>query len=338
MENLEKTVISTRIRLARNLSGYPFPHRLNAKTAKEIVGLLRLPLSSMEEYSLYFADALSDEQLLAFKENYFISQAFIDHKAISAVYINRDRTVSVMVNEEDHIREQYYMRGYCPLPRAYDYLRGIDETIGDCVKFAFDKRLGFLTACPTNLGTGLRASVMLFLPELSKRSERFRAVCGEIARMGMTVRGVYGEGSRAEGSMFQVSNEVTLGLEESEILRQVSDVVRNLTETEITLQRERIQKDRVGLEDECFRAYALLTHCRKLDAEEFARLMSTVKLGVSTGVFFADSMGGLDEFIIQMRNSNLDRAFKETLSGETRAIRRAELVRERLPALVRCEE
>ena len=136
MDNLESTVISTRIRLARNIADYPFPHKLkDRKQAREIVELLRLPLSQTDEFRLSYVDELSEVELALLKENYLISQALIDNKGVSAVYINKDETVSIMVNEEDHVREQYYMKGL-HLFKGYEYLSGIDDVIGDCVKFA----------------------------------------------------------------------------------------------------------------------------------------------------------------------------------------------------------
>ena len=206
MDNLESAVVSTRIRLARNLADYPFPHRLKSREqAREIVSLLRLPLSQIDSFRCIYVEETDEEELEMLKENYLISQALIDKREVGAVYINQEENISIMVNEEDHVREQYYIKGF-QIFKGYEYLSGIDDVIGDCVRFAYDERLGYLTACPTNLGTGLRASVMLFLPAITRRPDLFGDLKDRMRRKGMVVRGVYGEGSNADGDMYQISN------------------------------------------------------------------------------------------------------------------------------------
>ena len=337
MDNLESTVISTRIRLARNLADYPFPHKLKSREqAREIVELLRLPLGEIDKFRCIYVDETSADELEMLKENYLISQALIDKRGVSAVYINQEENVSVMVNEEDHVREQYYIKGF-HLLKGYEYLSGIDDVIGDCVKFAFDKDWGYLTACPTNLGTGLRASVMLFLPAITKRPDLFSGLKNRMQREGLTVRGVYGEGSEADGYMYQISNEITLGYSEQKILEDVSNAVYTIAETEIRARQEMSEADPVGVRDACGRAYGILTNCVRLDSREFIQLMAQFKLGVSMGLYNIDKMSELDDLIIGMRDSNISRFSKETLDKEGRDIYRAECVQAKLKELLRGE-
>lgn len=334
MDTLESVVISTRIRLARNLADYPFPQKLleNRAAAREISELLELPLRHIDDFQRFYLDETDDEQLALLKENYLISQSLIDHREISAVYINQPETVSVMVNEEDHLREQYYTKGF-QLYKAYEYLSGIDDVIGDCVKLAYDDRLGFLTACPTNLGTGLRASVMLFLPAMTRRG-MLRELMERMRRLGMTVRGVYGEGSTAEGYMYQISNEITLGPSEREILESVYDAVYKIAETEVRARKEMYEADRVGVRDACGRAYGVLTNCARLDNPEFLKLMADFKMGVSLGLYEVRKMSELDDLIIGMRDSNIMRFFTGRLSKEDLCVYRAEYVQKRIKEIL----
>ena len=337
MDNLESTVISTRIRLARNLADYPFPHKLKSREqAREIVELLRLPLGEIDKFRCIYVDETSADELEMLKENYLISQALIDKRGVSAVYINQEENVSVMVNEEDHVREQYYIKGF-HLLKGYEYLSGIDDVIGDCVKFAFNKDWGYLTACPTNLGTGLRASVMLFLPAITKRPDLFSGLKDRMQREGLTVRGVYGEGSEADGYMYQISNEITLGYSEQKILEDVSNAVYTIAETEIRARQEMSEADPVGVRDACGRAYGILTNCVRLDSREFIQLMAQFKLGVSMGLYNIDKMSELDDLIIGMRDSNISRFSNETLDKEGRDVYRAECVQAKLKELLRGE-
>lgn len=330
MDSLESVVISTRIRLARNLAEYPFPHKLknDEKQAREIAELLELPLKHIDDFQRFYLNETDEEQLALLKENYLISQSLIDHKEIAAVYINPSETVSVMINEEDHLREQYYTKGF-QLYKAYEYLSGIDDVIGDCVKLAYDDEFGFLTACPTNLGTGLRASVMLFLPALTRRG-MLRDLVEHMRRLGMTVRGVYGEGSGVEGYMYQISNEITLGPSEREILQLVYDAVYKIAETEVRARKEMYADDPVGIRDACGRAYGVLTNCAKLEYGEFLRLMADFKMGVSLGIYETEKISELDDLVIGMRDSNIMRFFTGRLSKSELSVYRAEYVQKKL--------
>ena len=304
-ELYKKVAVSTRVRLARNFQDYPFPNRLkDVEAAREMVRLVSAELMRAEEFRLYDMSKLTSEDAAYLIERNLISQDLLKHREIAAALVSLDESISVMINEEDHIREQYFMKG-CFLRRTYERISGIDDIIAECIPFAYDKELGYLTACPTNLGTGLRASVMLFLPALSRRGI-LRRLLPQFNRMGLTVRGTFGEGSNTEGELFQVSNEVTLGKTEEEILTTVQEVV-----------------DEVVLTDSILRSYGALTNCMTMDEREFMRRLVDVKLGVALGIFRGD-IGMLDDLIVAMRPANINRRFARILTEEEQNIYRAE--------------
>ncbi len=320
----KKTVISTRVRLARNLEGYPFPSHLKSeKQAKEIIRLVSSGFSRLDEFKLYYMDAVDDENAVCLMENHLISPMLIKNKRFSAALINTQENVSIMINEEDHLREQCIVKGF-DLPLAYDTMNGIDNRIGKSMKFAFDEQFGFLTACPTNLGTGLRASVMLFLPALTVNGVMPRVI-RSISRLGLTVRGVYGEGSDAEGYMYQISNEVTLGVTEEEILTQVKEAVLKICELEEAERRNLIQgSSALEIQDECLRAYGILTNCAKISTREFVSLTAKVKLGACLGYINIDDVSAIDDLVIKLTPSNITAAAGKQLTALERDVYRAQ--------------
>ena len=313
LESFESVVASTRMRLARNFADYPFPNVLvksahAEEQAGEMVGILSSELQRVDPFMLYEMNSISEERAALLKERNLISRDLIANKRISAALISPDEKISVMINEEDHLRVQYFMRGL-DLKRALEGVWGIDDIISDTIPFAYDSELGYLTACPTNLGTGMRASVMLFLPALSRRG-LMKKTAPQLSHGGLTVRGASGEGSGTEGDFFQVSNEMTLGFSEEDILDLVERAVEMLTEFEI---RERMRMKAEGgltLLDEIGRSYGTLLGCKKITAQELASRVADIKLGIALGYLEGDRdgeklMSELDEFMVKMRPANL---------------------------------
>lgn len=329
MADVENTVVSTRIRLARNLDGYPFPsHLKDERQAKEIIRLVSAAASRLYEFKLYNMDAISEEEATSLMENHLISPNLIKSKRKSAALINRrEESVSIMINEEDHLREQCILKGL-DLRRAYDVMSEIDNRIADSIKFAYDEQLGYLTACPTNLGTGLRASVMFFLPALTM-SGLMPKVIRSVSRLGLTVRGIYGEGSEAEGYIYQISNEVTLGVTEDEILSQVEEVVRKVCELE-EAERENLKKGATALDvkDDCLRSYGILTNCAKLTTGELIKLAANVKLGACLNYLNINDVSKIDDLVVKMRPSNINAAAARKLTPMERDVYRAHYVSE----------
>lgn len=324
MDNTCSTVMSTRIRLARNLEGYPFPSHLKSdKQAKEIIRLASSGLSRLEEFRLHYMDGISEDEAQSLIENHLISPALLNNRRRSAVLINHEESISVMINEEDHLREQCIVKGL-DLQFAYETMSEVDGCISGTMKFAFDEQLGYLTACPTNLGTGLRASVMMFLPALTINGVMPR-IMKSVARLGLTVRGIYGESSAAEGYTYQISNEVTLGVTETEILRGVEEVVLKICKLEET-ERERLATgvSALDIQDECLRSYGILLNCAKLTTEELIRLAANVKLGAALGYIKNENVANIDELVVKMRPSNIMEAAAKKLTPLERDVYRAQ--------------
>lgn len=303
--DLESTIVSTRVRLARNIAGYPFPSKLkNTEQAKEIIRLVNTEASRVGVFNLYFMDAVSDIVARCLMEDHLISADLIANKKYGAALIDEEEKFSIMINEEDHLREQYLLRGF-RLNRAYEKISAMDDMLSKSIRFAYDKQLGYLTACPTNLGTGLRASVMLFLPGLT-RLNKMNNLIHHISRLGLTVRGVYGEGSVAEGYMYQISNEVTLGVEEETILSEVENAVLEVVGLEARAREQLVKNDLIGVKDDCRRSFGILTNCEKVSFKEFLQLISNVKLGAALGYVPSAIYPRSTTLIVAVRPANIN--------------------------------
>ena len=316
-------IIKSRVRLARNLSDYPFKVN-DVKTAREIVKKVNRALVKCDTFNLYFTSNLTQLSLEAMKERHLISQNLIDNKECGAALINSDESISIMINEEDVIREQCFMRGL-RLSESYERLDRLDDELCKYLNIAFDKKIGYLTACPTNVGTGLRASVMLFLPALTE-SGRIADLVEEVSRLGLTVRGVYGEGSNAEGAIYQVSNEVTLGVSEYDILKEVEDTVIEICKAERKECERIFVKKELKTMDRAKKSFGVLTNAVMLSYSEFLSHVANVKLGAMLGMISINDTTAIDDLIISVRPANLCEQYGKKLSAIDRDLFRAELV------------
>ncbi|MBQ9730160.1 MAG: ATP--guanido phosphotransferase [Clostridia bacterium] len=279
----QSTVVSTRIRLARNVAAYPFPEKLSKEQAQEIVRAVRYEIDRLDDFSEHDISAMSLTQATYLQEKHLISPALVKSKRVSAAFIDGQETVSVMVNEEDHLREQYILKGF-DLYKAYERINELDDFLGSKMNFAYDERLGYLTACPSNLGTGMRASVMMFLPGLSKY-KKIDKMMQKLKERGMTVRGVFGEGTAAEGYLYQVSNERTLGVAEMDILSEVEETANFLGDMEEYARKKMLEEDGLTLRDMCLRSFGTLCNCATLSQEELTSSLVKVRLGLALGFF-----------------------------------------------------
>lgn len=340
MENtpkfIETIVISTRIRLARNFASYPFPRKMDGAQAEDIVYLVGDGLEkfdSVEKFNRYDIAKTDEQTLRALQEEYLISPALMKNPYGSA-FVSKDREISIMVNEEDHLREQYVCKGF-DLFKAYERISGIDDALAGMFDFAFDDKLGYLTACPSNLGTGMRASVMMFLPGLIWSGE-LKKYLPVLKAGGLTVRGSFGEGTDAQGFMYQVSNERTLGLSEQEIINDMVRMTMTLCDLEIRAREEMLKTSETEIRDRCLRAYGVLTNCALLGMEEFLQKTTDLRLGVALGFFEAKDRRKLDEFFDDMRPTLF--RINNGLTGESEEfcdMLRAETVSGALPKLLR---
>ena len=223
VKNEDFIIVSSRIRLARNLKDYTFPNMLDKDKADEIINLVFNACDNIGNFNNYKLKNLKSNILLEYLYDHLISQDLIDNAENAGVTISTDNTVSIMINEEDIIREQCTLKGLS-LKKAYDIINDIDNELSLTLSFAYDSKLGFLTACPTNIGTGIRASVMMFLPALTI-TKNMEQVINTVSKMGISIRGAYGEGSSATGYLFQISNQNSLGKTEQEIIQNVETTV-----------------------------------------------------------------------------------------------------------------
>ena len=321
------SIIMSRVRLARNLEGYPFKVK-DVPTAKEIIKKVNRAVVKCDTFNLFYTANLTATELEAMKERHLISQNLIDNRDCGAALINSDESISIMINEEDVIREQCFMRGLM-LTEAYKRLQVIDDELSKNLDIAYDERYGYLTACPTNLGTGLRASVMMFLPALST-SGKISALIKETQKLGLTVRGLYGEGSDAEGYIYQISNEVTLGVSEQEIIKEVEQTVLEICQAERDATERLYVKNELATMDRARKSYGVLTNALMLGYGEFLTHISNVKLGAMLGLISISDLSAIDDLIIRVRPANVCEQYGKKLSALNRDLFRAEIVANKL--------
>lgn len=319
--------VSSRIRLARNLKGIPFPSRMTASQREELN--LRVKDAILES-NTPFAKTLKyidmrdvpEAQKYAMVERHIISPEFANITDPTAIILSQDESISIMIGEEDHIRIQVILSGL-QLNEAYDIAERIDTLLYGSLQFAFDSKLGFLTECPTNLGTGLRASVMLHLPALEWGGE-LENLGTSIGKIGFTVRGMYGEGSKSLASLYQISNQITLGLSEKNALENLQIITTQLMEKE-TESRNNLK--RLQLEDVCWRALGTLQNSRILSSDEMMNLLSSVKLGKSMGILNIETSP--IKLLIEAQPFMLMQKYG-IMEPDERDIYRANLIRENL--------
>lgn len=324
-------VVTSRVRLARNLEGWPFKARLDEARAGELEEHLRENLGRLEVagdqayLGLAGLEPLDRELLL---ERHLISVELARGRGPRGVFFSRSRNVSIMVNEEDHLRLQALGPGPTLEP-LFEQLKDVDQALGRRVQYAYHSRFGYMTSCPTNVGTGLRLSVMLHLPALVY-SREIETVLNAAAKMRLAVRGFYGEGTSYVGDFFQVSNQVTLGRSAEKLLQDVSKVLPKLVEQERTVRRTILEQEAAALEDRVFRAYGLLTHARRINSQEALDLLSQVRLGVCLGMLKSPGLKTVNELLVMSQPAHVQVREKRELEEDGRDVARARLIRERL--------
>src|SRR6267378_104252 len=324
-------VISSRVRLARNLRNRPFPGWAKKAERGSILELIRSRVAALPEMQEAFAESLQDLSALdrqVLVERHLISREHAAKGVGSAVVVNRRQTLSIMINEEDHLRMQSIRSGL-QLKQAFKLLDKIDTALENELEFAYDQRLGYLTACPTNVGTGMRASAMLHLPGLVL-SELINQVVQAVSKIGLAVRGLYGEGTEAMGNLFQISNQTTLGEKEDEIVNRLSKVIETIIEKEHDARQMLIQKKSNTLWDQIGRAYGVLTFAHAMTSKEALNLLSIMKLGVDLGAFPEDRRLPIDELFIETQPAHLQKTSQQKLNAEERDHLRAQIIRDRL--------
>lgn len=328
-------VISSRVRLARNLEGYNFSLKLEPEDARKMIDDSLEKIRGMKEFtdfSTYDFKDLDVYQKVAMKERHVISN-FLLNQDMAAGLVSPDENMSIMINEEDHIRIQAYVSGM-DMNKAYTMADKADDSIGKGLKYAYDEKYGYLTTCPSNVGTGMRASYMLHLPALAG-SNRIAGIATEIGRFGLVLRGIYGEGSRSLGYIYQVSNQVTLGLSEREIIDNLNNITQQIITQERNLRKQYVTKKRTTALDGVYRSYGVLKYARKMSLKDGMVLLSELRLGLAENLIkvASDVDCSIYQLMIGIQPANLQMLSGHELSEEEIDVQRSEFIRDNLPLI-----
>jgi len=326
--NKTAIVLMTRIRLARNLAGNSFPGWAKPGQREEILTTCRDALvatAPMKRSLSVSVDELSDLEKQILVERHLISRELSGAKAGAGAVISRDQSFSVMINEEDHLRIQVLRSGF-QLKKAWTAINDLDSALEDSLDYAFSPTLGYLTACPTNLGTGMRASAMMHLPALVIASQMEKVVRA-VNQLGMVVRGLFGEGSDASGSIFQISNQTTLGESEEGIIKRLGSVLNSIIEHELNARQKLLEADSHKIFDKIGRAFGILQNGHVLSSSEAMNLLSLIRLGVDLGVFPDTNRCVVDRLLIEAQPGHLQHAQRGELEPSARDLLRATRLR-----------
>ena len=325
--------ISSRIRLARNLEAYPFTPRLTREQGAEILEKVRnavynssdAELNGLSYMEIQTLEPINKQVLV---EKHLISPEFAEGDSSRAAIISKDGRISIMVNEEDHLRLQCIFPGM-QIEEAWKLCSRIDTQLEEKLDFAFDKSSGYLTCCPTNTGTGIRASVMLHLPALSMTGY-IKGILETCSKLGVAVRGNYGENSEASGNMFQISNQITLGQTEEEIIAGISNITSLIAEQERILRAELYRQNPLRFEDKIFRSLGLLSNARIISTEESLKLLSDIRLGIIMKLMAGMELEDINEMMLMIQPAYLQKLSGGQLAPDERDQRRAGLIRKKL--------
>ena len=325
-------VFSSRIRLARNLEKMIFSNWANPEQQEQTLAVIQPVVKELEMIRnnglfLRMKELSSvDKQFLV--ERHLISREHIAKSESKGVAISADETLSIMINEEDHLRIQVLLPGF-NLDECWEMIEKVDGELEKGLQFAFSPKLGYLTACPTNTGTGMRASVMLHLPALVL-TKQINRVVQAIVKLGLTVRGLFGEGTEATGNFFQISNQVSLGRSEAEIMDNIKRIIKQVIEYEQNARQSLVAKNKSTLEDQIWRSYGILKNAHIISSQEAIELLSNVTLGIDAGLINGLTREVINEVFILTQPAHLQKLDGKNLTPQQRDVKRAGIIRERL--------
>jgi protein arginine kinase len=327
----DRIVMSSRVRLARNLKGSAFPSWAKKPERVKILETIRPAVGNLPEMKESFSASMDelttlDKQILV--ERHLVSREHAAKSGGSGLVLNREETLCVMINEEDHIRMQALRPGL-QIRQVWTAIDHVDSALEKKLSFAFSTDLGYLTACPTNLGTGIRVSAMLHLPGLVL-SEQINPIIQSVNKLGLAVRGLYGEGTEALGNVFQVSNQMTLGESETTIVERLEKVLAQIIEHEENARELLLEKKAKTLYNHVGRAYGVLANAHVISSKETMNQLSLMRLGVDMGLFPGVERALIDELFIMTQPAHLQKQHSEKLSAEERDLLRADMLRDRL--------
>lgn len=332
----DRIVISSRVRLARNLRGASFPGWAKKPERVRVLEAIQPAVGALPDMADSYSETMDnftalDKQILV--ERHLISREHAAKNAGSGLVVNRTETLCVMINEEDHLRMQALRPGL-QLRAAWGAIDAFDSALEKKLDFAFDNELGYLTACPTNLGTGIRVSAMLHLPGCVL-DEQINPIIQSVNKLGLAVRGLYGEGTEALGNVFQVSNQMTLGESETVIVERLEKVLAQIIEHEQNARERLLEKKPKVVYNHIGRAYGILANAHSISSKEAMNLLSLLKLGVDVGMFPGADRTLVDELFLITQPAHLQKQVSDKLSAEERDLIRADMVRERLKTVSR---
>lgn len=334
----DDVVISSRVRLARNIEEYNFPSRLSKEDAGRIIDDVKEAVLNAHEDNSYFhsvdMNKLSSLEKVAMVERHVISPNFVQTLVPTGLILSEDESISIMINEEDHLRIQSITNGL-NLDEALQNAYRIDDLLEEKINYAYDENIGYLTSCPTNVGTGLRASYMIHVPAL-ETTGKLQFILDAIGKFGITVRGIYGEGSKARGSVFQISNQITLGHSEQEIIDNLTSLTKQIVEQERALRNKLLSEKRLQFEDAVYRSYGILAHTRIITSKEAMTLLSDIKLGYELGILKSDIKNPINIYGLMtcIQPANLQKKINKELKIDERDIERATYIRNNLPKII----
>ncbi|HEX9780410.1 MAG TPA: protein arginine kinase [bacterium] len=324
-------VMSSRIRLARNLAKTPFAVRATSQSRREVQDAVKDAVGrapGLNGALMFDLEELTEVDRQCLVERHLVSREFIAEPEHKSIVIGPDEILALMINEEDHLRIQALQSGL-NLQDAWELIDGLDDELSDLLPFAFTNDWGYLTCCPTNTGTGMRGSVMLHLPALVM-TKQINKMLHTITKLGLAARGLYGEGTEATGNFFQISNQVTLGRTEAELIESIERILRQVIEHEQNARESLIANNRVQLEDRICRAFGIMRHARTMSSQETLDLLSAVRLGVDLELMNGLNRSTLNELFLLSQPAHLQKLEHKTLSARQRDETRARLIRERL--------
>jgi protein arginine kinase len=327
-------VLSSRVRLARNLRDVPFTNRSDTEDQQAVLEKFHHASEQagiLEQGSFLQVDHLSTLDRTFLQERHLISPALMKKDRLAGLFIDQGEMISVMINEEDHLRLQVMQSGL-RIRETWNIVDRLDDQLSDHLEYAFSEQYGYLTACPTNVGTGMRASVLIHLPALVLTKDIDQVIKG-IGQVGLAVRGFYGEGTEVLGNLFQISNQATLGRTEEDIVENVQRFTNQIIDFERKARDTLLSEARSQIEDKIWRAYGLLQNARVLSSQELMSLISAVRLGVSMEIIDTVTIATLNALMILMQPAHLQRLFRREMEANERDVRRAELVRQKLASL-----
>ncbi len=330
-------VISSRVRLARNLETYPFSSKITDEQAvvlvNEVKDVTRL-LTEQDRRKYYSCNisTLSDIDKTAMVERHIVSPLLAEKEQTTGLILSEDETISVMINEEDHVRIQAIIGGM-NLEQAFAEADMIDDIAYEKLHFAYDEKFGYLTACPTNAGTGMRASCMVFLPALSS-ARLIQKLIEEVGKYGVTIRGIYGEGTKSLGSIYQISNQKTMGISESEIIENLKRIVVQVVKQERKRREYMLSVNADEIEDQVFRSYGILKFARQMSPDDAMALLSQLKFGMDCGLIKFDREFNVHKLMMGVQPGSLQWILGKNVGSVSRDQARAEYIRKELPTII----